>query len=393
MGSTTRGRRDVRNTIFVPSPEPGTIPKEPTVVANVGSSIGVEPERLAAAAVDDLIAPSSAKTSGIMGDERAMSDTTSVRSAQSLGAVAHHPDMLAPGLNASIVETVSTWFSDGEVTKSFVIGEVGLAYNPSPDSRDKEVVRLENFQMLDKIAPNPSFVTSTALEKGKEKASLSEERAGEYRIALSAIKRSTPVVAFKYQVHLDSSALSTSSPLLITSAWQIQDGQASVIVMYTLNPAFGYATAADASSTTPRPITLKNAVVTITLDPAPDAGKATSAMMAPQNGASFRRKQGLVVWRFPELPVSDTKQKLLARFSITGAKARPGSVEAKWELPNTPGSRLSVSVLRVGAEGKQKPAADPFADDGTTATTAGLVSEWSEVPTARCLISGRYNAA
>jgi F-BAR domain only protein len=387
-----RGRRDVRNTVFIPNPEEPSPEDQPVASSTTDSltSAGVGAAgatgNASAAASSEPSTASPIKAPPVIPEEKAMSDTTSVHSAQSLGAVVHHPDMHAPGLNASIVETVSTWFSDGTVSKSVVIGEVALAYNSSGSTGDTEMIRLDNFQTLEKIAPNPSFVSSSASEKRKDKATC-EEVAGEYSVTLSALKRPTPVIAFRYQLHLDPSNLSAYSPVLLTPAWQIQDAQASVIVMYTLNPAF-FLSASEPSSTTTS-ITLKNVVLSITLDPSADAGKANSAMMAPQNGAAFKRKQGLVVWRLPELLISGEQQKLLARFATTGPKARPGHIEARWELPGTTGSTLGVSALGEG--GKMKEAADPFADDGTAPASPARV--WNGVHTSRRLISGRYSAS
>ncbi len=386
-----RGRRDVRNTIFIPNPET-PLPAHETFP---GSEAGLTAVNDAEAATVGTAASSYAgsttaspiKAPALLPEERTMSDTTSVHSSQSLGTLVNHPEMHEPGLNSSIVETVSTWFSDGTVSKSFVVGEVALAYNSSEATSDTEMIRLDNFQVLEKIAPNPSFVSAAASEKGKEKA-VSEEGAGQYSVKLSAIKRSTPVVAFKYQLHLDPSNPSLYSPVLITPAWQIQDAQVSVIVMFTLNPAFVLSANESQSSTVS--VTLKNVTLSITLDPSADAGKATSAMMAPQIGAAFKRKQGLVVWKLPELVVSTEQQKLLARFVTTGPRARPGYVEAKWDLPGTTGSRLGVSCLKE-VERSRQPATDPFADDGTALVTPA--GAWKEVNTARRLVSGKYSAS
>ena len=394
-----RGRRDVRNTIFVPNPEPPFLDNEPSATSESTLSAATGISAPGTTSTGGPVAPyadqptsSPIKTPAMIQEERTISDTTSIHSAQSLGTMVHHPEMHEPGLNASVIETVSTWFSDGTVSKSFVIGEVALAYNGSQSTVASEMVRLDNFQVLEKVAPNPSFVsTASASAKGKEKATGSEEVAGQYSVSLSAIKRSTPVVAFKYQLHLDPTNLSVYSPILLTPAWQIQDTQVSVIVIYSLNPAFVMSGSESPPSTTTS-ITLKNVTLSIALDPSADAGKANSAMMAPQTGAAFKRKQGLVVWKLHEMVVSTEQQKLLARFITTGPKARPGLVEAKWELPGTTGSRLGVSMLGRGTEMLSEAAADPFADDGTTpAAESGEL--WNEVHTARSLISGRYSAS
>ena len=387
-----RGRRDVRNTVFVPNPEPPLPDNAENVAPDAGllgrtggGAADVVNAEIATAPDADQLTASPIKAPPMMSEDRAISDTASVHSSQSLGTLIHHPEMYEPGLNCSIVETVSTWFSDGTVKKSFVIGEVALAYNGS-QSKNTEIIRLDNFQVLEKIALNPSFVTGALSGKGKEKAT-SDEGAGQYTVALTAIKRPTPAVAFKYQLHLDPSNFAVYSPVLITPAWQIQDAQVSVIVMCTLNPAFVLSPVETRSNTTS--ITLKNVTLSITLDPSADAGKAMSAMMAPQTGAAFKRKQGLVVWKLPELVVSTQQHKLLARFVTTGPRARPGQIEARWELPGTTGSRLGMSSLKEAE--KPREAADPFADDGTVPDSPARV--WNEVHTTRKLVSGRYSAS
>ena len=51
-------------------------------------------------------------------------DAQSIRSGRSLSSVAsgshRHAELTSPGLNASILETVSAWFEDGIVTRSVV---------------------------------------------------------------------------------------------------------------------------------------------------------------------------------------------------------------------------------------------------------------------------------
>ena len=373
---SVRGRRDVRNTMFVPNP---VAPADTRNTSNLGATEAISTGAAAAVAgagAAELVSPiKRAETPGPILEDRAVSDSTSVHSGHSLVGLVHHPELHEPGLNASIVETVTTVFSEGTVTKSFVVGEVALAYNATSEfsGSNADTIRLENFQELEKVAANPAFVTAIVSEKGKERAN-GEDRAGEYSVTVSAIKRPAPTVALKYQLHVDEVNPSAYSPVLFTPAWQIEDSQASVIVVYATNPAF------TKSSTT---VTLKNVVVTVALDTSQDAGKAASAMMAPTAGASFKRKQSLVVWRFPELSVDGEQKKLLARFITTGSPPKAGSVEAKWELPNTIGSGLSVSTLAGEAS-------DPFADESAS---AGQTRSWNSIPCAKKLVSGRYSAS
>ena len=380
MQGSIRGRRDVRNTVFVPNPEPweAISPVIPDTLPNTA------PKGPPMAHEATTVAPPIKRsgTPGTVPEENHTSDTTSVRSSRSLAGLAQHPGLHEPGLNASIIETVSTWFLGEKVSKSFVVGEVALAFNPpsaiheTSHEQASEAIRLVNFHVLEKVAANPAFVVATVSEKGKENASL-EERAGEYYVSLAAVRRLTPTVAFKYQLHVDEANASAYSPVLFTPAWQIQESQASVIILYATNPAF----TGSASS-----ITLKQVVLSVALDTSLEGGRAMSAMMAPTTGASFKRKQSLVLWRFPELVVGPEQRKLLARFVTSGPVPKAGQVEAKWELPGMTGSGLGISSLAA----EVRETSNPFADDGATTTPA---RSWNELPCTRKLMSGRYSTS
>ena len=359
--------------MFVPNP---VEPADAAHLSNVGATAAISTGAAAAVAgAEDLASPiKRSGTTGTILEDSAVSDSTSVHSSHSLAGLAHHPELHDPGLNASIIETVSTWFSEGQVNKSSVVGEVALAYNPTQGTESStDVVRVDNFHVLEKVAANPAFVTPVVSEKGKERAS-SEDRAGEYSVTLSAIKRPTPTVALKYQIHLNEANLSAYSPVLFRPAWQIQDAQASVIIVYAINPAF---------VGSPSSLTLKNVVITVALDAAAETGKAVSAMMAPQAGASFKKKQSLVVWRLPELSIDSEQKRLLARFMTTGPPPKAGHIEAKWELAGSVGSGLGLSALAGDTS-------DPFADESAVANPA---RSWNNVPCSKKLISGRYSAA
>ena len=116
---TVRGRRDVRNTIYVPSPavaenasESTPFPPSPALPA-----VASKPTAVAALASEASIA--------------ATSDSQSVRSGTSLGGLPHvkHPEMLGPGLNSSIIETVSATFEEGVVKSAKISGEIAFSYN------------------------------------------------------------------------------------------------------------------------------------------------------------------------------------------------------------------------------------------------------------------------
>ncbi|KAJ5391822.1 hypothetical protein N7509_007312 [Penicillium cosmopolitanum] len=368
---TIRGRRDVRNTVFVPN-----------------SSA----EMTATQAAPELYAPSSpirhAPSPSNATEEHAMSDTTSIRSGHTIQGAAPtiHPELHESGLNASIIETVSAWFSEGSVTKSMVVGELALAHNPIPGTTaDAQKIRLENFPVLEKVAANPHFVHGDT----------ADEKRGEYDIQLGSITRPIPTVAFKYQLHLDPNNPSAYCPVIFKPAWNLQELQASAIIFYSLNPAF--------ISPSADPIVLKNVVLTVGLDtstedevtkqPRESVAHASSAVMHPNSGASFRRKTSSVTWRIPELevkpPGSGEEGRFLVRFSTSTPGPRKGNVEAKFELrTNETGARLGISQSVSDMSTKE---ADPFSDAAPQSPAPSAT--WQELPTVRKLVGGKYVAA
>ena len=309
-------------------------------------------------------------------------DTQSVRSGRSLVSTGsqgtRHPELTESGLNSSIVETVNARFENGKVVSSSVTGEVALAYNPTdfPSSSNTETIRLEQFSSLEKVAPNPAFITSVL------------EREGEYTVSLAHLAKTQ--VAFKYQLKPDPTTTgSAQAPLLITLASRLEATQASIILSYTLHPAFN-PHGRDA-------IALSNLTLALTLEGA----RATGCQSKPVG--TFARDRNLLYWHLGDVTLKpgDTPGKLLARFA-TDSEASAGNVEAKWEIAGGDaqmlGSGLAVSVQsstthphphQPGGNG-----ADPFADDdnGAAAAGSGLVGVWKGVRGAKRLVGGVYMA-
>lgn len=350
--TVNRGRRDVRNTIFVPSPQTPEI-----------SSFGDS-------SILSGSPPSNAKSNPLSPDLGHSLDAQSIRSSHSVSSMVNasikHSDMHQPGLNASIVETVSAWFSQSEVTRAVVIGELALVHNPGGTGNPSgfENIRLENFPVLEKVAPNPSFITQI------------QSRSGDYSVNLSSISRTS--VAFKYQVHLEESNLAAHAPMALAPVWKIEPAQTSVIVNYSFNPSF--------VSPIKRSVNLKNVTVIVTIENA----KALSCLSKPIG--TFSKERSMIYWKLGDVHLdgyAESPQKLLARFT-TESEAKPGSVEVRWEISGEDavgvGSGLSLSqVARSGGDG----GSDPFADQGTG---VGSMGAWKEVAVIRKIGSGRYTA-
>ena len=133
---TVRGRRDVRNTIYVPPSDSSLGVASPEIPLPPSPGIpGGRAAALAALSSGDRVPPST-------------SDTTSIRSGHSLtnNALVKHADMHQPGLNASIIETISATLENGEMRTTKVSGEIALTHNRNENdssSQSKLNTRLE----------------------------------------------------------------------------------------------------------------------------------------------------------------------------------------------------------------------------------------------------------
>jgi F-BAR domain only protein len=226
-----------------------------------------------------------------------------------------------------------------------------------------ETIRLNNFPVLEAIAPNHAFV--------KE---LSNDKREEYTVNLSLLSRTT--VAFKYRVHIDETNLAAHAPLILKPAWKPQGEMLGVVIEYKLNPAF---------STTS--VALHNLVLIATYEGARAAGCQTKP-----TGTHVKDKS-LIYWRLGNVTLDGTMQKVVGRLiGAEGGEPKPGVIEARWEFSNPSGhsfgSGLGVSRLDTSGKGKEKmDSSDPFADE--SASSSG---NWVEVESLRKIISGKYDA-
>lgn len=132
---TIRGRRDVRNTVYLPIG--GSLD-----VLSPDSHGGIPPS-------PNFPRPTNAGPP-TTSDMSHMSDTHSIRSSRSTGAsgTLKHPDMQNAGLNASVIEVVTSTFVNGEITNTAVAGEIGFVYNapsPSPSGKHNQAPKFKNI--------------------------------------------------------------------------------------------------------------------------------------------------------------------------------------------------------------------------------------------------------
>ncbi|KAF5012838.1 hypothetical protein FDECE_1127 [Fusarium decemcellulare] len=357
---TIRGRRDVRHTVYVPPPN---LPESGT-----DSSLGgfpVSPSLPGSFTKSNTVAALASEAS-IAGT----SDTQSVRSGNSLGSLAHpkHPDMTAPGLNSSIIESVSAVFEDGAIKSASITGEVAFVNNPSDsgDAKSYETIRINNFAALERIGPNRIFVQNSSPEHHDQ-------------FALDVSHLTKTATAFSYRVFADESGAPTLgeyAPLLLKLAWKPQGDKLGLLLQYQLNP----------SSKFSAPVTLHNVVIVATYE-----GRSSGAQTKPV-GTHLKEKH-LVYWRLGDVTLTNEPHKIVCRIiGLEGAEPKPGHVEARWEYSASGdealGSGISISRLDEG-KGKAKELSDddPFADDSASTNTE---PKWVDVPAVKKLVSGKY---
>ncbi|KAL7928286.1 Muniscin C-terminal mu homology domain-containing protein [Trichoderma chlorosporum] len=359
---TVRGRRDVRNTIYAPvlhipeSYSDSAIPALPAIPSSPPRPPSSRPAAIAALATE----------------ASAASDTQSVRSGNSLGS-AHtkHPELTGPGLNASIIETVSVLFEGGVMKSASVAGEIAFANNATADAdsaKTHETIRINNFANLERIGPNRIFVHNA-----------SPDQPDQFALDVSHISKTA--TAFSYRVFSDeseASSLGRNAPLLINPAWKPQGDKLGLLLQYQLNPECKWTA----------PVTLHNVVFVVSYD-----GRATGAQTKP-SGTHLKDKH-LVYWRLGDVTLTEATQKIVCRIvGAEGVEPQPGHVEARWEYAvsgeEVVGSGISISRLEA-VPSKDAVESDPFADENPASSNLSLVEQtWVDVPVTRKLVSGKY---
>jgi len=338
----SRGRREGRNSTFVPSEtdEFGgmALTSQPVITSQSIVAPPVEEMRqMSISSNSPIMSPLTPTTHRTMSPIRQDSDAqslSSVRTTSRPGGIAVHPNLETPGFNVSILEMLSAMFSsDGKVQKTFVMGEVAL----SNHGERVNSIQISHGDSVQQIIAN--------------KAILTENGRGSYTL----IPENLPpkgAIALKYKAAISRDP-QTFVPLLLRAMWKIEQGSVSVMIGYQLNPAI-----------TGMP-DLSNVVFSVTL---PNDSHVLGCQSKPQG--QFSKERGQLIWHIPA--VQTEEQILLAKFSSDGLVSRNGSIEAKWECRG---------VILSGIEISGAPAKDPFADEEDGAVKANVL---------KGLISGKY---
>lgn len=403
---TVRGRRDVRNTIYVPAhpsaPEQSQSAVSPGLTATTpaASSPSALPPNLTSnasrsstfsASFGSAVAPT--RPSALMALAQSessggggASDTQSVRSATSLSTpLAHlkHIDSGNAGLNTSIIESVSASFVDGELTSVKVAGEIAFSYTPSTGSgkqfSETETIRINNFSALEAIGPNRIFVANT-------------DQPGQYTIETGHLQQKASV-GFTFRARAETgTALAAHCPISLNTAWKPTGDKLGLVLQYRLNTEAQLASALNG-----QPLVLRNVVFVAAYE-----GARASGVQTKPTGTHLKEKH-LVYWRMAEVSLTEAWSKIVCRIvGEQGAEPQPGHVEVRWEylvpVGNSSDSSSLISVSRLQAApntAEEEEKLDPFADDTAPSPAANGANDgpiWVDVPGAHQIVSGKYES-
>jgi hypothetical protein len=276
-------------------------------------------------------AASYTKLTPIRADSDAYS-LSSVRTSSRPTGIELHPDLETPGFNISILESLSAILADNKVQKIFVTGEIALSLHAQRASG----VQIANPGKLEQIVVN--------------KALLNDAGNGVYSLTTEQLPPKG-VIALKYKAaNLDDAQ--SKVPILIRTMWKIEAGSVSLMVGYSLNPAF-------------LSRAISNIVLCVSLPPDP---RILSCQSKPQG--QFSKERGQLLWQIPA--IEEGERIAIAKFTTEGLARGPGTVEVRWEC---------VGVTVTGIEVSGIAAKDPFADDEDLFFQANVL---------RKLMSGKY---
>lgn len=314
-GTVGRGRRDVRNTTFIPG----------------GVAALAEDVPLAQAAQVSSSSPISAiQTQQLNGNPRqvvARQDSTASSTTPQQPAIT-----VGSGLQAALTETVNIVSRNGIVQRAQITGELSLT------ARDLDVpaggplhIRLDEFQQLEKVAPNPRFLSQVP------------DRPGEYYLDAQALtEASGRPLLLKYQLHVPADRAGDFAPLEIHPQWKCQPGDARLLLSYKANLEGRLKRAAAGGLAAPR---LTDVAFIASL-----AGPTVENIQAKPADGEWDASRHRMTWNVEDVEMSAESAlsagRIMARFKTEGEEAGvPEGVIVKWRAEGTLTSGLGLSIV------------------------------------------------
>jgi hypothetical protein len=349
---TTRGRRQDGRPLTAINPIPDDMELGKVIEQNKleSSSSGASPVATPVAATGGppfSPVPESPGSLASVRKGRAMSMMSTSSSTAQMSALPTNPfsNSTAPGIRVSVTETVHVLAKGGTVDRVMVTGEISLLVrdvNPSSPLR----LRIGHHQGLEKSAPNAQYLKAVP------------NVPGEYTIDIQAFSvlssSASPVVAFKYQSHVEQEHASGYIPIEIKPVWRCSPTRTDLLLQYGPNPAskfaspFEPASSATSSSLSPSSLTLEDVSFIV-----PVTSHVNAVQSKPEGIWSPEKRR--LLWKVGDVSLENgnaESNKAVARFSVND-ESRPQPIAVKWRMAGRLVTDLGLELIG-GDEGSKE---------------------------------------
>jgi hypothetical protein len=335
-GTVARGRRDVRNTMFAPGGlgtdlgqlGGGSPIATSPATGGLGSPFG---QSNGNAAVDRApVVQRQSSTSSVTSNNPFDSPSLGFGGGLSASTMATSTD---PGLRASMTETLNVIMKAGTVSRVQISGEIHLSLRSADLSSSGPIhIRLNAFESLEKIAPNPAYLAQVP------------DKPGEYflnsEVLATATSRSGSgtgakgTLLFRYQVHVTPGQESAIVPLILEPAFSCKDGETRMILNYKSTPTSTVTTSS-----------IKNLSLVAAFNPGPSVSNVQTKPLGGVWSPSSRR----LTWNMDKV---EEAGKLIARFTTEPGEAMSTQgVQATFAVEGSLVSGLGLEVVSGEIEG------------------------------------------
>ncbi|KAK8845530.1 hypothetical protein IAR55_006245 [Kwoniella newhampshirensis] len=329
-----RGRRDVRNTMFAGSTDDGSLgglslsrvaePQEELVESpGIGTPVPVNGHGNGPHQVTRRTSTSSVASNNPF-------DSPGLTQGISLPVTVASSE---PGLRADLSESINVILRGKEVQRIQITGEIHLSLRPTIGipATGPIHIRLNAFESLEKIAPNPAYLAQVP------------DRPGEYFLNSEVLAGATAkssasgkgTLLFKYVVHVPPGKETSAAPLILDPAFLCKDGETRMILHYRMNET--------------SPIeSLSNVTLVAAFGPGPSISNVQAKPAGGVWSPSTRRMQ----WKLDSLPSKEGK--IIAKFiTEPGEALTPQGVQTSWSAEGRLTSGLGLEVVSGELEGNQ----------------------------------------
>ena len=285
------------------------------------------------------------------------------------------------GFRSAITETCNVVSRAGTIVRAMVTGQVEATFRdvgPAELARNGKVIRLriERFEQLEKVAPNPQFVKPLADGQPGEYALDAEALVG-----AAAANPDRPVVLFKYQLHIQEGKADRLVPLTVTPQWKCDPTDTKLLIAYGASAESHVLSGPGGDERSPFDEPSSAQIEEISFTVPISSANVSNPQSKPFPG-EYDAATKRIVYRAEALTAETPTGKVAARLAVDEPTV-PQPIAVRWIVRGALCSNLDLSVLP--AEGGQEGAFDEFG-----AEVAAGAGAWRLEGVARNCQSGKF---